>query len=70
MQMYEEAITTIKFELEQAFILNDTQCEVKAYESLAICHFYLTNLRKSSYYLTRLMKGIVEPPDSEIRQAY
>lgn len=51
-------------------MLNDPQSEVKAYESLAVCHFYLTDLRKCSYYLTRTMKGIIEPAESEIRVAY
>jgi len=63
---HSDAVVTLNFLLEAAFKAKDLNLEITVYEKLAICHFYLSNLEKSNYYLTRMMRGLVDPPNSEL----
>jgi ABC-type antimicrobial peptide transport system ATPase subunit len=40
------------------------------YEKLALCHFYLGELDRSKYYLVKMMRGMIEPDNSEIQVIY
>jgi hypothetical protein len=58
---HEEALMTLKFLIEQAFIYNDTETEVFVYEKNALCWFYLANIEKCKYYVSKGLKNLVEP---------
>ena len=67
---HKEALTTLKFLLESAFRGKDLLSEIFVYEKLAICHFYLGELDRAKYYLVKMVRGLVEPENSEIRIIY
>ena len=67
---HEEACVSLKFLLEVAFQQNDQRTEIIVYERLAMCHFYLQNLKSCQYYLMRTTRNLVDPPDSDTRQIY
>jgi len=67
---HEEALNTLKFLLEQAFIHNDPITEVFVYEKNALCWYYLANLEKCRYYLQKGLKSLIEPQNSEVRFTY
>lgn len=63
---HKEAITTLKFLLESSFRGKNLLSEIFVYEKLAICHFYLGELDRARYYFVKMVRGLVEPDNSEI----
>ena len=49
---------------------NDNEAEINAYEGLGVQYFYLGQLKKSNYYVDRMMRGKLEKKDSKIREIY
>ena len=43
--------------MEYAWINNDTEFEIRAYEKISIQYFYLGDLQKSKYYHERGLRG-------------
>lgn len=35
-----------------------------------MCHFYLGELDRAKYYLVKMMRGMIEPENSEIQVIY
>jgi hypothetical protein len=56
--------------LQQAWILNNIQAEVRAYHHLGIEYFYLVELKKSKYYYERFQRGIKEERNSIVKSIY
>ena len=67
---HRQAMQSLKLSLELAWKTNNTEDEIKVYDRLAMCWFYLGDLDKSKYYRYRQMQGVVEPADSQARQVY
>lgn len=44
--------------------------EVVAFEGLGISYYYTGELKKSNYYLDRMMRGKLEKNDSKIKEIY
>lgn len=70
LKYHKEAQTTLKFLLETAFRSKDQISEIFVYEKLAVCHFYLGELDRAKYYLVKMMRGMIEPENSEIQVIY
>lgn len=49
---------------------NDIESEVIAYEGLGTSYYYTGELKKSNYYLDRMMRGKMEKGDSKIKEIY
>ena len=64
LKKYENAIKSHKKQLEIAWVVNDRQHELKAYDYLGMQYYYLGELNKSKYYNDRKMRGICEKKDS------
>lgn len=67
-QNYKIAIFYLMKMLQIAWFLKNTNDEVYIYDTLGIQYYYLGNLQMSEYYHDRAMKGMLEPPTSEIRK--
>lgn len=50
--------------------INDVDGELQAFEGLGTAYYYLGELKKSNYYLDRVMRGKYEKSDSKIREIY
>jgi hypothetical protein len=44
-----------------------TALEIQSYGWMALCHYYLSDVENCTYFLTRQMRGIVEPKGSELQ---
>ena len=49
---------------------NDMEAEIHSYEGLGTQYYYLGDLKKSQYYMDRMMRGKIEKKDSKIREIY
>lgn len=58
---YKEAILYFKLCVENAWLWNKMQWELEAYEQLALCHYYQSNLKRARYYQERAFFGVSEP---------
>jgi hypothetical protein len=67
MHSYDSALHTLNFLLEVAFKSNNMMQELKVYEKIALCHFYLTDIKQCKYYMTRVSYCLIDPPESELR---
>lgn len=67
---HEDALASLKFLLECAFINGDEVLEAYVYEKLALCHYYLADIDKSRYYITKASQFMLEPVTSEIKICY
>jgi hypothetical protein len=48
----------------------ERELELKAYEQLARCEYYLSHVKKAGYYLDRFVRGRMETLDSKTRSIY
>jgi hypothetical protein len=53
MSNFSQAVITLRFVLEISFRLADVQSEIKVYEKMALCYFYMSDLTRCQYYLTK-----------------
>ena len=65
---YKMGIFAFKRMLQIAWMVNDQDYEIKAYESLAKQHFYLQGLTKASAYKMKAFFGDLEDPSSVARR--
>lgn len=70
MRSFECACRCYKKLLEIAWDTNDAEAEVIAFEGLGICYYYTGELKKSNYYVDRMMRGKLEKNDSKIKEIY
>lgn len=54
--------------LQIAWLVNNTEFELKSYDMIGLEYFYMNNLERANYYHTRSISGIKEPKDSEMRK--
>lgn len=64
---YKYGLRCYKLMLKYAWIANNKDLELTAYEGIAHCYYYLEDLKKSSYYHSRVMKGTIESESSSVR---
>lgn len=64
MKEYQYAISCFKKMLQVAWYQNDQHSETKAYDLLALQHFYLQTLQKASVYKLKAFHGDLEEDDS------
>ena len=67
---YAEALNSLKFLLEKAFLGDSARLELHCYERMCLCWYYLGNLEKAKYYQQKRQKGYTEAPNAEIRIVY
>ena len=65
---YNMAITAFKRMLQLAYVQSDQHYETKAYEYLALQHFYLQVLTKASVYKLKAFHGEIEDETSVSRK--
>lgn len=51
-------------------LTNDFESEIQAYEGMGLQYYYLGDMKKSNYYVDRMMRGKAERKDSKIREIY
>ena len=54
--------------LQYSWLNNDSASEIRAYNSLAIAFFNLSDLKNSKHYHERGLNMILEPEDSRVRR--
>ena len=80
-QEYPKSIKNIKKVLQKAWVDDDKQLEMKAFENLAYEHFHMGHIGKckinlffilyiGKYYAQRFIRGQSEPKDSVLRKLY
>lgn len=65
---YHKAIKCYKKQIEVAWVLNDKNSELRAYDNIGLQYFYLCNREKARYYHERMLYGRSESQKSEIRE--
>jgi tetratricopeptide (TPR) repeat protein len=60
MKEYDLALKTLKKQLQLAWVVNNIASENNTYENMAICYYYKGDLRRSSYYNNRYLRGVSE----------
>lgn len=65
---YEKSIKCYKKQIELAWVLNDKESELRAYDNIGIQYFYLGNRDKAKYYHERMISGKTEKPKSEVKE--
>lgn len=68
LNQYEKSIKCYKKQIELAWVLNDKESELRAYDNIGIQYFYLGNRDKAKYYHERMISGKVEKPKSEMKE--
>ncbi len=68
LNQYEKSIKCYKKQIELAWVLNDKDSELRAYDNIGIQYFYLGNRDKAKYYHERMISGKVEKPKSEVKE--
>lgn len=66
---YEKAIHCYKKQIEVAWIVNNKESELRAFDNIGIQYFYLGNKDKAKYYHERMLYGRSENQKSEIRES-
>ena len=67
---YTMGVKCHKKQLEIAWMCNDEVNELRAYEMIGKCYFYLGEITKCKIYHDRSQFGRVEDRDSKIRQIF
>lgn len=65
---YHKAIKCYKKQIEVAWVLNNKNSELRAYDNIGIQYFYLGNKDKAKYYHERMLYGRSENVKSETRE--
>ena len=65
---YNKAILCYKKLIELAWILNNREFELRAYDNIGIQYFYLCNKHKAKYYHDRFIYGFYEK-DTKVKEA-
>jgi len=68
LNQYDKSIKCYKKQIELAWVLNDKESELRAYDNIGIQYFYLGNRDKAKYYHERMICGKVEKPKSEMKE--
>ncbi len=68
LNQYEKSIKCYKKQIELAWVMNDKESELRAYDNIGIQYFYLGNRDKAKYYHERMISGKVEKPKSEMKE--
>jgi len=68
LNQYEKSVKCYKKQIELAWVLNDKDSELRAYDNIGIQYFYLGNRDKAKYYHERMISGKVEKPKSEVKE--
>jgi hypothetical protein len=64
---YRKAQKSLNKMLQFAWVGQSQMGESSAYDMLSLCHFYMGDLKRSSFYHTRFVCGITESRDSRVR---
>jgi hypothetical protein len=54
--------------MQLAWFCDNVQFELRGYENIARCYFYMQNVQKAGFYIDRFMRGKLENPRSNQRQ--
>ena len=64
---FKNALVSYKLMLKYSWISGSKEFELKSYEGVAHCYYYLEDLKKSLFYHSRFSRGKIEPEDSNIK---
>lgn len=65
---YEDAIRAFKRMLQIAWTENDQHFETRAYEYIALQHFYMQRMDKAQVYKLKAFHGDTEGPESDCKR--
>ena len=68
MKEYDLALKALKKGLQLAWVVNSYTAETVIYDKMAICYYYIGNLKKAAYYNNRFLRGVSEAGFSRVRK--